>query len=511
MTKFLHKNWQAITYIFFAIGIRLWNFQNSLYFFYDQGRDAWAIDKIIHGHPVLVGPTTGLSGFFLGPLWFYLGVPGYLLTAGNPYGIALWYMLFAFLAIPLFWWISHQLFKDRFWALACALLLAVIPGSLQASQYIWNPLISVPLMSAALICFWKVRNSQYAQRWLWAGFFCLALTLQSEFAYAIFYLPILFVLIPWLRKKFDWRDFVGSILVVGITGIPQVFFELRNKFIMSNSLLRSMASSSEKVSWSELFARRPEQLLNTSRELITGPGNKLPILVPVLLLFFGLGFLAVFLMKKNSQKFSDSQFFLWQLVTLFAFIPYPFYMIWRGNHGNFFPYYLTSHFIFLIPLIVLGMYQLGEFFRKIKFARMIVLAADISIIVVLIGLSAHHWKDVYLEPNNQGGLAKMIQATEKLYEWQQMDGQNPGTVKVFTPNIYTEQYDYLMYWYAHANHRPLFKTLRYDSDQVWYVLLERKAQAEPAILKPWYQTVTVGGHKTREEQIGVLTLETWQK
>src|SRR5258708_3136785 len=138
-SKWLVKHWQLIVYVLFGAFIRLWNLTGSQYFIYDQGRDAMALEKIIHGHFLFVCPTTGLGGLFLGPLWFYFNTPIFWLSHGNPYIVAAWDIAFSCLALPLFWWMAHILFKEKKWAVLTAILLAIIPCSVSASVFVWNP------------------------------------------------------------------------------------------------------------------------------------------------------------------------------------------------------------------------------------------------------------------------------------------------------------------------------------------------------------------------------------
>ncbi len=515
----LAKYWQSILYILFGLFLRVWNFRNSLYFIYDQGRDALVLDKILHGDPVLVGPTSGLSGFFLGPLWYYVGLPGFILGEGNPYVICLWYIAISCIALPLFWYLAHRLFKEKIWAVVCALLLAMVPGSIEASIFIWNPLLSVPLMTGAVLSFWKARNSRV---WLGIGFLLIALTLQSEFAYAVFFLPSLFLLIPWVRQKFDLRDFGMAIFAVGVTGIPQLLFEVRNRLIMTTSLLHSMNDKTQSVSWKELWAIRPIQLLSTTRLLLTGERYSLwtfNVFVLLLLFLAVLAFIQKYWATKKSSTHLQS-FFLWQLVFIFACIPYPFFMLWRGNHGYFFSYYITAHFIFLVPLITLGIKEIAHLGQRIKernhipFATYPLIAAASLCVGFFTLASFQHLDGVVFRPENNAGLAKMVSATERIYEWHAQDfadQSSPWVVKTYTANVYTEQYDYLLGWYGRSHHVKPPQTVLDGKENIWYLIIQSRDQATPFFFIPWYETATKGGHRTRQEQIGVLTLETWKK
>ncbi len=473
-----------------------------------------------HGHFVLVGPTTGLGGFFLGPLWYYVGLPGFLLSGGNPYGICLWIISLSCLAIPLYWYVSQKLFggkSEKKWAVLSAFLLATIPGSIQASIFTWNVVMDAPLMLGALISFWKVRENasaseKHSQKWLALGFFFLALALQSEFAYAVFFLPILFVLVPFLRRKFDVHDFLIAICAVGITLIPQGLFELRNHFIMTQSLLKTMRDSSMSVSWAQQFADRPYQLYDTTRMILLGESMFSNYLVPVIL---GLAIIGVFFILRHfiltlKKKNVDQLTFEWFLLALFAIIPYPFFLIWRGNHGYFFWYYITCHFVFLIPLFVFGakkFISLFSFFRPLFWLSQI--AIGLAIVSILF-VSIKHWNTVIANPDNNAGLYKMVTAVGEVYQWQKEDGVPQSTVRIFTANVYTEQYDYLFQWYAKAHHIPVPLTTRSGNEKVWYLVMESKDAAYKVFFVPWYQSATAGGILVRHDQVGVLTLETWK-
>lgn len=500
---FVKKNWFFLLYIIVTISMRFWNFQNSLYFIYDQGRDAVAMQRIAQGHFVLVGPTTGLNGIFLGPLWWYINLPAFILSGGNPYGIALWDIALSCLALPLFWWVSHKLFQKKFFSVLCAVFLAIIPGSIQASIFVWNPLLSVPLMMATLISIYKARESR---TWLAIGFFLLALTLQSEFAYAIFFIPVLFFSIPWVRQKFDVKDFLVSGLSIGVTLFPQLLFDIRNHFLMTQTLLRSLHDSSNSVSWAQQFDQRPQQLIDTGAEILIGRDPQFAWFIPILFLLIIVGFLGV---VKNIR--SKKEPYIWKLLALFAFAPYPFFLVWRGNHGYFFWYYISCHFMFLLPLFFRGLEKLVHIFSFSKAAKQAVLLFIALCIAVMGLISASHWYSVVFAPINNAGTVKMLSAVKTIYNWKNQDRPNEFTVRTYTANVYTEQYDYLFSWYAKAHHISAPSTVLLGKEDTWYIVIESRDAAQKFFFDPWYKDATKNGQRIRQTQVGVLTLETWQR
>ncbi|KKQ76413.1 MAG: hypothetical protein US97_C0009G0012, partial [Microgenomates group bacterium GW2011_GWF1_38_5] len=87
--KNFFQNWTSyllLTIVLIAaFYIRIYRIDDLLGFYYDQGRDALVIWRLWHeGKLFLIGPVTGLAGIFLGPFYYYLIAPLYLIGGGDP-------------------------------------------------------------------------------------------------------------------------------------------------------------------------------------------------------------------------------------------------------------------------------------------------------------------------------------------------------------------------------------------------------------------------------------------
>src|SRR4030043_814216 len=83
-----------------ALFVRVYRINDLLGFYYDQGRDALVIWRLWHeGKFFLIGPITGLAGIFLGPFYYYLLAPLYLIGGGNPVYPAVFLAFLSTLAI----------------------------------------------------------------------------------------------------------------------------------------------------------------------------------------------------------------------------------------------------------------------------------------------------------------------------------------------------------------------------------------------------------------------------
>lgn len=504
LKSFFKRYWPFFLFVVLSLAIRFINYKQLLLFTWDQGRDYFAVQKIVNGDLTLIGPTTGLQGFFLGPLWYYLGVIGYIIGGGSPFIFSLFYSIIACLAVPAYWIFSQQLFKDKKFSSLLAVLLSAAYSSVLATTRVWNPMISVVLMIVSYLLLVKARSSRLM---LWLGFFSLGLVLQSEFAYGIFFAATLFVLIFWIRKRFNWLDYLAAASAVGLTFVPQLLFELRNQFIMSKSLVCALinpqqlncVSQPEQINWSIFLSRRPFALLRTTKHLMTDFSDAS---WPVFLIMLLLVILGLKLIPKRRQDINHDSF-KWQLLALFAVIPYPFFLFWKGNQGYFFEYYLTPHFVFLLPLFVLGVKWLIKQHR-IKSCYACVL---LGMVLFIYQANLYHR---FFNPVNNAGYNTMNRAISQIYTWMNTDQVSPGVIRVFTPNAETEHYDALIHWQAKQEQQPIPYTVRDSDDRNWYILIEPDYQTEKRLNK-WYRQATDSGRLTRRRKIGDLTVESWQK
>lgn len=509
-------HWQLILYCLAGILFRIWNFRNSLYFIYDQGRDAWVLEKMAHGDFVLVGPTSGLQGFFLGPLWYYLGVPGYWLSQGNPFGMNVWYILLSCVSLPLAWWLSHRLFNNRWWAVISALLLSFTPGPVIASLTVWNPLIAAPLLLAFVFALDRsLAGGKWRLAWLATAYLLLGFTLHSEFAYAIFLIGPGVLAYPWLRGKVERPQVFKELAIIAaamaITFVPQVLFDFRNQHLLSKSLLFGLQDHSRTVSWEYMLENRPYHLWGKTSDLLIGDGETRNKLLPFIFASLGIGTATIaWHLRKRFPKFSvDDR--LWTIVLCGVILPYIGFSLWRGNDGNFFFYYLTPHYIFLLPLITRGLQKIVDEATLIKL-KPLGIAIVAGILTMFAIRSFNFWQASVNTTTNNAGMAKMVDAVDQVYDWRQSaNPTTPFVTRVFTANFLTENYDYLLEWRAAQRNMPVPEKQRNPAEQEWYVLIESRPAEDNQFFQPWYYEATKGGTLRDRTQHGVVTVEKWSR
>lgn len=489
-----NKKWQIfLATLFFVIFFRYGDF---LFFTWDQGRDAFKLASIVNGDLTLIGPTSGLQGFFLGPLWYYIGIPGFILGQGNPYIISFWYSLLTFSAIPALALIIKQIFpnKNLYWL--SLFLIFFSPGFIKATTMIWNPLLSVPLLAWAI---YALIQPDHHSLWVFIGFSLLGLLLQSEFAYGVFLAVGLFLTLKFYQPQAKIKDFFFAGLGISWTLLPQFIFDLRNNWLISRSLLLDLSNPEVKVSYLYLMNHRPNQILGILAEQIFGSSvYSLKILMGILTLLSLYFF--VKLLKKN--KISNA----WRLIYLIFFLPLIGYSIWHGNYGNLFSYYITPHFIPFYLILV----HLFSQFSELRF-KIFNIYCNKIILIFLIFINFSFSLNRILQKKVDAGLTNSIEAIEAVYEAAKKKNISQPVLRIFVPNRETEHYDYLTKWYAQTHNLPIANTMLTSTDQNWYILIEPDHEIPEKRFVPWYQKNTKNGIKINQWNYGILSMEEWQK
>lgn len=147
--QFVRHHWAFLTLLVIMVGVRMWFFPEHVHFANDEARDAFRVQEIVNGQLRLTGPEMSVGGFYLGPLFYYLLVPFFVLFNGHPaYGALL------IVATSMFTVIVVYAFAIKHFSKELGLISAAILGF--SSYFLlyswsWNPHV-VSLISIAV--FW---------------------------------------------------------------------------------------------------------------------------------------------------------------------------------------------------------------------------------------------------------------------------------------------------------------------------------------------------------------------
>lgn len=425
MKKILTKENLILLFILsFSLFLRIFRINDLLGFYYDQGRDALVIWKLIHeGKFFLVGPVTGIEGIFLGPFYYYLIAPFYLIGGGSPVFVSICLSFISVMGIFFLYRLAKILFDKEtgfltIFIYGCSFSLVVF------SRWLSNP---NPLPTLSLLVVWSLVMIYRGKEkyWLLAALF-MGLSLQLEAASAVFFLPAIFIFTIWQKSKIkQWRYILGGFLIFFITLLPQIIFNFKHDNVLIQSFERFLVTEKSFKSsfWGVLPLRFQFYYASFTSNLMYGQkflNNLLMFSLLILLFFF----------RKDFFKNEIKILLLWILSPLILLIFY------QGNNGYVWDYYLSGIWWVFILLVA---YLLR------RFARILIGKAFLVIFVLLFIFSNfQHFKNYY-----GVGTGVFLKNQLKAINWIYKDaGKEEFNVDVYVPPVIPYSYDYLFKWYG---------------------------------------------------------------
>lgn len=434
--------------VLFTFAVRATFLWRDFVFVYDQGRDALVASRILHGNLTLIGPTTGLFGVFLGPFYYYVLAPLYWIGRGNPIVPAyLFVFLSALTTIPIF-------FLTRKIAGKKAGALAVVFYSLSFVQWQYARWLSNPnaLPFISLLMFWSVLKAFETKKWIWFGAvgLLLGVCLQLEAANAFFLLPTLIVVLvaeyarshSYTFKKTCqaiWKDRILILMAkigFAVTLLPQAAFEVKHDFPITKSLIYSFQTTHD-----------------------TGAAQNIPVRAKLLFDLYAKGWFSAvgwrtfafallilativisYILRKKLWRIQA-----FRVVSIWFIVPLIFHLLYTGNHGNFWDYYIIGQYIPLYILmtgvLVMGAMQKG----RIKLVSMCILILTLLAVAVP---NMREWFGLFVPYNERISLSLQLDAIDWI---EQVSGTRPFGTWAYTPSAQDDVYKYLFKYRARRN------------------------------------------------------------
>src|SRR5260221_10674200 len=226
-----------------AFLIRSYKLPDNLFFGYEQGRDAYIIQKIYTLKEfTLIGPKTDIGGIFHGPLYYYLMTIPYGLSGGNPV-VASFFLVLLSSTIPV---ITYLLYKDMFGSLklgfAAGLIAALSFELITYSRWLSNVTLAFIFVTLTYFALWKYIKLKKDSYFILSVIFA---SIASQFEIILIIEFVFVYLAFWITRimKFNFKTFLVAIFSSLIIFSPLIFFDLRHQHLISNALF-SLATSS---------------------------------------------------------------------------------------------------------------------------------------------------------------------------------------------------------------------------------------------------------------------------
>ncbi len=478
-----------------AFVIRVYRTFDLMGFYYDQGRDALVIWDLWHNYkPFLIGPITGLKGIYLGPLYYYLIAPFYLIGRGNPVYPAVFLAFLSVVAILLLYVVGARM-HSRAAGIIAAIIASFSYSIFTASRWLSNP---TPVLLTSIVYLWSLweiaSNNSKLYGWWITAVLMIGLSMQFESASAVFYIPIFIIFCLWQWKKIPkFKYILTAGLIFLATLVPQLIFNFRHDNILlanfgslfinekafGQGLTDFIIAERSKLIW-RVFASRI--LVETSRRV---------------LIYYTISLSMLFILPSRSKKT------IVILFSIFLLVPIVSYYLFQGNYGNIYDYYLTGYYLPIVLLFAIGMGELLK--RKWGF------------LVVALFLLAFFKSNLpairnYLTANHQTrpiSLSDEVYAVDWIYD-DALKTYEKFNATIYVPPVIPYAYDYLFLWRGtiKCGTSMCGKTDRETS--IFYTLYEPENVHTDRFIE-WMTNIEQSSKEIASEKFGQITVEKRQK
>ncbi len=239
------KSRYIVLIILAGLFLRAWHPLSLFQYDHDHDLTGWFIrDVLLSHHLRLIGQETSSHGIFIGPYFYYLQIPFYLLTGLDPAGALLLPIILGGFAIWSIHFVFAKIFNERI-------------GLIGALVYAFSILVIftdrevVPTMPVMLWSIWFLyatwlilRGKQFG--YLIVGF--LVGLIWSINLQLVILLPLILLAQIFSRKKIEIGKLLVGILIALILNIPFAAFEVRHGFQQTKSLFSSLTTNKDYIS-----------------------------------------------------------------------------------------------------------------------------------------------------------------------------------------------------------------------------------------------------------------------
>lgn len=453
---------------------------NSFAYTYDVGRDLLQVQKIVKEHKIpLIGQTTGLGGLYYGPWWYYIITLPFLISGGNPQGIAFFMVLIGIVTIILGFILGFML-GGKWLGLIFSLFISFSNVTVGLSSQIWNPNIAPPLLVLLLILlFRKFKNKKIEFiRSFFIGVL-LGLIIDAEIVFGALLIGGVVLSIIYLKKKNDiLRSMLGIIVGFIFTLLPRIVFEIRHDFVMTRSLFITKSADQKIFDIQNIFSALPGRLQTFLSQFSETFGVNIVLGTIILMLLM----MILFVRRKNITNIQKN------MLTIIGIIVSVFIL-----GSGIFAREIWGHYLVALPILYIIFASISLYILSKRFLLLGVLLTLILAIIsmrpisVIAELQNPHWEGNAAVYRNQIAIIDYI--------YKDARGKQFNCI-AYTPVVHDYTYQYLFSWYGQNKYGYLPKT---SKESLFYVIIEPDPGFEGRIVD-WLK-IREGDGKVLKEKV----------
>lgn len=223
-----------------AIFFRTYQIVERYGYAHDAELFSWIVkDIVVNQHPRLIGQLTSAPGIFIGPLYYYLLVPFFLLFNMDPIGAIIPITIFGILTVISYYFVFSKLFNEKV-GLIASFIYAVSFYTVDFDRKV------VPSTPTNLWIIWYLYGVVMLSRGQFRILPILGILIGLIWHIHIALAPTLIVIpiaLYFAKKMPTKKQILIFLLITFLSSLPLIIFESRHNFLQTKSLIGNFAAS----------------------------------------------------------------------------------------------------------------------------------------------------------------------------------------------------------------------------------------------------------------------------
>ncbi len=353
--KFLKSNFWIIFILAIGLFLRLYKPLDFYIYSHDGDLASWIVkDVVVNHHFRLIGQETSVQGVFIGPLFYYLLIPFYLIGKMDPLGGVVLSALIGAFAVFSFYWVLTEVFDKRV-GLVAAFIYSLSFYTILTDREV------VPTTPAMLWSVWFFYSLYLLYKGKQkAGFILSAIMISLVWHInlaLILLTPLLPVSLLLGKVKINFKSLFLGLVVLIITSSPFLIFEIRHNFQQTKAIITSVTTNKNYIPGTSTGINKFERVVTLVSKNVSGLlWGDLPGVSHLVAFYFLIGIFIFLLIKKILPVRLGIIFFCWQAL---------YFLFFSVNSLNLSEYYLNGmNVIWIGVLAVFLAYLLNQ--KKLK-------------------------------------------------------------------------------------------------------------------------------------------------
>jgi 4-amino-4-deoxy-L-arabinose transferase-like glycosyltransferase len=346
----------------FHLFLRFYQFQTRNPFGWDQVDNAWVAKDIIVDHkwPLLGMQAKGSSGFFIGPLYYYLVAVVYFFARLDPAASGIIAGISSIFTFWIFYSVIKKIFDEKIALIAVFIhTFSIYVINLDRTQWPVNLMAPISLIIFYLV--YQIINGK-EKLILWLAVI-LGLSFHLNFTSVIFPLMIIIALPLFPRTKKTLRYLLLSAPLFLLFFVPNFLAEITSKNVHTKNMSNYLQTYYHGLHLQRVFQVAKDAFIEFEAIFIDGIAV-LAKIKPAKYLFLPL-FAGIFYLEKRNRKGFTPVY----LAIVWIFAPWLVFSVYSGEISNY--YFSLTRPVVIITLAYLTYWLWG---KKLLLVRVLVLS-----------------------------------------------------------------------------------------------------------------------------------------